>query len=144
MTTYKFFETESKSRDLDEKHSKLQGFESLTCDIGLIFEDTPPYTKLIAIVRNGVNNAYGDTVTTLQADQWYHLAMVYNGSGIDNASRLKLYINGVNESLTWVGTIPSTTCASNTGDFRIGRYDDKLGTNSFFNGSIFKSIPLNA
>ena len=43
------------------------------------------------------------------ANTWYHLAMVYDGSGSTNADKLKGYINGNQETLSFTGVIPSTT-----------------------------------
>ena len=47
-------------------------------------------------------------------DVWHHLALVYDGSGIADTDKIKIYINGVDKSssLTFVGTIPTTLNAS--------------------------------
>jgi len=37
-----------------------------------------------------------------------HMALVYDGSGAANADRLKLYINNVEQTLSFTGTIPAT------------------------------------
>jgi len=36
-----------------------------------------------------------------------HIGFIFNGSGSTNADRLKIYVNGVEETVTYVGTIPS-------------------------------------
>jgi hypothetical protein len=54
------------------------------------------------------------------ANTWYHLAMVYDGTQIGNADRLKAYINGSQETLTFTGVIPSTTSTLLVRRFEIG------------------------
>jgi len=44
--------------------------------------------------------------------QWVHMTQVYDGSATGNANRLKAYVNGNLLSLTFSGTIPSTTQAT--------------------------------
>src|SRR6185436_11149066 len=39
----------------------------------------------------------------------YHLAAVYNGAGLTNNDRIKFYVNGALQTLTFTGTIPATT-----------------------------------
>ena len=53
---------------------------------------------------------------------WNHLAITFDGTQTGNANRLKGYLNGSPLTLTFTGTIPSTTsnnALANT--FRIGR-----------------------
>jgi len=52
--------------------------------------------------------AYGKVAITIPSDKWFHLAMVYNGLDTGNAGRLKLYINGVQSTLTYNGLIPDS------------------------------------
>ncbi len=52
---------------------------------------------------------YGNTTSNvLTANVWYHVAAVYDGSGSTNSDKVKIYINGVSQSLSFNGTIPST------------------------------------
>ena len=66
------------------------------------------------------NSAYGSSsTTTLDTDQWYHVAISYEGvSGM-----VKLYVNGKLESS---GSIPAGTLSTNAiyagPDFNIGRH----------------------
>ena len=54
-------------------------------------------------------NTYGKTTDAqLQTNNWYHISMVFDGSGSDNANRLKIFVNGVQKNLTFTGTIPAT------------------------------------
>lgn len=61
---------------------------------------------------------YGrSNVGVVVADQWLHCAMVYDGSKSTNAERLKLYVNGIEEPLTYGGAggapIPSSFTLDN-------------------------------
>jgi hypothetical protein len=62
-------------------------------------------------IGNG-GNTYGELSNN--SSLWQNVTMVYNGSGADNSARLKAYINGVQESLSYNGTIPSTAGTANT------------------------------
>jgi len=76
--------------------------------------------KMYIDLRNG-STTYGefDYSTVVTAGDWFHLAMVFDGSGGDNASKLKLYINGSLQTLSYNGTLPTSTNATQ-GDFIIG------------------------
>lgn len=39
---------------------------------------------------------------------WYHLALIYDGVLTGNSNRLKLYVNGVQKTLTFAGTVPAS------------------------------------
>jgi hypothetical protein len=58
----------------------------------------------------------------LDDTSWHHVAFVFDGALSGNALRLKGYVDGVQRTLTFGGTIPSTTSAS-TDPFRVGRID---------------------
>jgi hypothetical protein len=82
-------------------------------------------------VSDGVA-AYGffDYSTLISQGTWHSLAMVYDGSQADNATRLKLYVDGVLVSLSFVGTIPATGPDLISDDLTIGL------TSSSFDGKI--------
>lgn len=44
----------------------------------------------------------------LSTGTWYHVVVVYNGSGSGNSGRLKLYVNGVEKTLTYTNTVPAS------------------------------------
>lgn len=73
-------------------------------------------------VRNGgTTYAYLPSYKTYApAGSWFHWAMVYNGTAATDAGKLKLYINGVEMSLTYAGPIPSTTANLSGKPFTIG------------------------
>ena len=79
--------------------------------------------KLSFRVGNGADTAGEVEVVSsgkIVANTWYHLAMVYDGTQSGNADRLKAYINGSQETLTFTGVIPSTTSNLLNYDFEIG------------------------
>jgi len=66
-------------------------------------------------------------VTAPSTGAWTHISMVYDGSGSANADRLKVYFNGVAQTLSYGGTIPATTGTYSTS--YIGSRGD--GTNEY-------------
>ncbi len=67
--------------------------------------------ELFVIVGNGANT-YGkwdNYALTISGGIWFHVAAVYDGTGVANSDRLKLYVNGVERAMTYSGTIPATT-----------------------------------
>ena len=70
----------------------------------------------------GIANGYGYSTTHLSLNVWYHLAVVYDGSASTDATRLKLYINGVQDVLTFLGMgpVPTTTPYSSGSRFCLG------------------------
>jgi hypothetical protein len=83
-------------------------YSGLSNDIGLeLWSNGAIYFE----IGNG-DNTYGELSNN--SNSWQNVSMVYNGSGADNSARLKAYINGVQESLSYNGTIPSTAGSGNT------------------------------
>jgi hypothetical protein len=68
----------------------------------------------------GINGAL-DYSTVVSAQTWFHLALVFDGSGATNADRWKLYINGAPQTLTYSGTIGSTWPAAGSQAVAVGR-----------------------
>jgi len=50
---------------------------------------------------------------------WHHVALVFDGSGTGNAGRLKGYLDGVEQTLVFIGTVPAAT-DDNSAAFIIG------------------------
>ena len=76
--------------------------------------------KMYVDISNGSSTyGYFDYSTVISANTWFHVAVVFDGAGSANADKLKLYINGSLITLTYYGTIPSSTTSS-TNDFKIG------------------------
>lgn len=77
-------------------------------------------------------NTYGDTaVNAFVFDEWNLWTMVFDGTQVTNAASLKFYLNAVQQSLTFTGTIPDTT-ANIAAGVEIGI----LSTTYGFNGII--------
>lgn len=84
-------------------------------------------------------SGYGATPSGLSNSNWAHLVLVFDGSGSGDSGRLKGYINGVEQTLSYTGTIPATTAAPNRA-FRIG--DQHVGNGligNISNAAIFNS-----
>jgi hypothetical protein len=60
-----------------------------------------------------VNNGYAVTSESRNSGTWYHLAVVYDGTQATNAERLKLFVDGSPQALTYPFTgfdvVPATT-----------------------------------
>ena len=86
-------------------------YMTLTGDgnIWVVVADSPPGTE--------------EGYTTLNDDQWHHVAMVFDGTLSGNANRLKLYIDGVQATLSYGGTIPAVTPANGALNFYMGNSD---------------------
>src|SRR3989338_2534619 len=74
------------------------------------------------------------TSNFLQAGTWGLWTMVYDGTQTGDSSRMKFYFNGVEQSLSFFGSVPATT-ASNAYNLRIGA-DSANNHISNFIGSI--------
>jgi hypothetical protein len=89
---------------------------------------------LFVRISTGAAQAYGYTTGNyITANNWHHVAMVFDGTQATNATRLKIYIDGNQQALTFSGTIPATTPANAT-NLSIGKYG--AATPLYFNGYI--------
>lgn len=66
-------------------------------------------------LSNGTSAAGYSLSNMVRSNSWHHVAMVYDGSQATNTNRLKMFIDGQQYALTFIGTIPSTTSASLAG-----------------------------
>ena len=87
----------------------------------------------------------GNTIGELSniSSLWQNVALVFDGSGVDNSARLKAYINGIQQNLTYTGTIPTTSGSGNT--LYIGNTGPFAGSNSnlFSTGNIGSFLSYN-
>lgn len=67
---------------------------------------------------NSGGNSYGYSV---HGAGTYYILMVFDGTLTGNANRLKTWVNGVQQTLTFNATIPATTPTS-AADLTVGRY----------------------
>lgn len=84
------------------------------------------YNSLIYFHIN-VSGSKNGNVSAPAVNTWTHIAMVFDGSGSANADRLKVYYNGVEQTLSFGGTMPATTGTYSTS--YIGARGD--GTNEY-------------
>jgi pimeloyl-ACP methyl ester carboxylesterase len=95
------------------------------------------------------NNSYSEGYTAagvISPGNWYHVAAVFDGTQTGNANRLKIYLNGVQQSLSFNGTIPATTSSllanqsfyagSNHSDGHIDHIDEVRVWNTALSGLI--------
>lgn len=101
---------------------------------GLLGSTTSFYMR-VAVTTNAIRVAFGGAQTPggltgniLTTGVWAHWAFVYDGGGVANADRLKIYFNGTDQSLTFAGTIPATMNDSGTGLVRVGRDSEEQNT----------------
>lgn len=89
--------------------------------------------NLTITLGDGTNTRTGTGNSVLNVDTWYHVAWVYDGSQSTDAAKVKLYLNGTQETLTMSGTAASfpSTLQSNPNNLLFG-YN---GTTQF-NGDI--------
>ena len=76
---------------------------------------------------------YGYTTSNPLTSSWNHVAVVYDGDGATNDDRLKTYVNGVQQTLAFTGTIPSTMPVANI-PYYVGSYNATGGAS--YNGKI--------
>lgn len=76
---------------------------------------------VVALMGNG-SNAYGYTTgNPLTTGVWHHVVSVFDGTQTGNAARLKVYVDNVQQTLTYNLTIPATVGAA-TNYHQIGLY----------------------
>jgi chitodextrinase len=63
-------------------------------------------------------DTYG--TVTLNDTAWHHVALVFDGTQTGNANRLKAYVDGVQKTLAFSGTVGTSTSTSTT-PFNIGK-----------------------
>jgi hypothetical protein len=78
-----------------------------------------------------VLSSTGSASVNFAATGWHHYYMIYDGTATGDTGRVKLYIDGVKQTLTYSGTIPATISAV-AGTLRINRVSNPTAT--FGNG----------
>ena len=72
------------------------------------------------------NRGYISNSGIYTTDEWVHIVMVFDGSATGNSNRLKAYIQGTERTLTYDGTIPSSTGTSTANSWIGGRSSTKF------------------
>ena len=77
-------------------------------------------TNLVKFVLRNVNTSsnrlFVDSTSTITDTNWHHILMTYDGSS--SVSGVKIYIDGVSDTVTTAGTLSATTL--NSSPFNIG------------------------
>lgn len=82
-------------------------------------------------------NNFGDVTLTPATSSFDHFVYVYDGTLTGNAERLKVYKNGTQQTLSFVGTVPSSI-TNNTDAFTLGYVDgDISGLDGFIDHFTF-------
>ena len=77
---------------------------------------------------------FGQTpASVLNINQWYHIAMVFDGNGAGNSDRMKIYVNGNEQTLSFTGTMPSTSPNAELEEAFLGSL---RGTSMFLDGTL--------
>lgn len=81
-----------------------------------------------------IGSNYIITTSTMPVNTWTHIAVVYDGTLATTTDRLKIFFNGVRQTVTNVGTIPTVTTSSNA-IFSIGsEYNSTAAMTTGFTG----------
>ena len=81
--------------------------------------DNVTNTALMLVISGG--STLGRTGSgVIAAGRFNHLAFVYNGGGVGDSDKIKIYVNGVNQALTFPGAIPATIADTGTAQVRVG------------------------
>ena len=72
------------------------------------------------------NRGYISNSGIYTTDEWVNIVMVFDGSATGNSNRLKAYIQGTERTLTYDGTIPSSTGTSTANNWIGGRASTKF------------------
>lgn len=83
-------------------------------------------------ISNGADTCAYTSANIITTNRWYYITGVYDGSQPTNATRAKLYVNGVPQSLSFTGSIPTNT-STNINSLYFGA---SLGDSFFLNGTV--------
>jgi hypothetical protein len=75
---------------------------------------------LFAQVNNGTDGSA--TVSYTPSLEWRMLSLVFNGNHSSNAEKLKIFVDGVEQTLSFNYTVPSSTANPASASMRIGSY----------------------
>lgn len=90
---------------------------------------------LIAANATDATNRATTAVGLLAIGVWTHVVAVFDGAGALNADRLKIYVNGVSQTLAFNGTIPATI-RNGTAPLIVGDWGGTIAAGHYWNGRI--------
>jgi hypothetical protein len=99
---------------------------------GTLSSDSNDIDCIISTSTTDLGTAGYTTSDVLANGTWAHVVCVFDGTASGNSNRLKMYVNGKQVTLSFVGTIPASTQAT-TSNARVGSASDSRG---FFNGLV--------
>lgn len=116
---------------LDSTNSNQPIISKLNNQTGFDFVWNSSTGWTVHVPNGNSDRAYTGTAGYSSAT-WYQVTFVYNGNAANNTSRLAIWVNGVNQTLTYAGTIPASINGNNnivtigaSGTDRLsGRLDD--------------------
>ena len=73
------------------------------------WEADDTFKVYFAIAGTGYDN--GTTMKFRDTSAWYHVAVVVNMAGSGDTGKLKIYVNGVNQTMTYNSTLPDANIA---------------------------------
>jgi len=91
---------------------------------------TETTTGAVRIVLYPTPNHATTPSNVIRPGVWHHVVMVYNGFGANNEEKIHIYIDGINQSLTYNGEI-RTSLTSTAASLMFGGWS---GGNSYFHG----------
>lgn len=107
--------------------------------------------NLYVVSEDGGGAAYGYVANA--GTGWFHVVVIFDGALTGNANRLKLYVNKVQQSLTFAGVgVPATLASAvNLGNFLIGKFGtaftssgNRIGEVSIYNGVALTQAQIEA
>lgn len=110
--------------------SKFDGFNSIDM---LLAGEIAGMDDIFLRVSNSPSSGYAYTTNNvLTPNVWNHVVMVFDGTQTGNSNRLKLYINNVQQSLTFIGSV-GTVAPTVSSNVNIGFYNSTV---NYFVGKI--------
>lgn len=109
--------------DWAQSGSKYNGFVLLNNDLIMYLQSSTNATAKVTCTGNITQNT------------WHNIIWTYDGSGATNADKLKIYIDGVNKTLTFSGTIASALTSNALTTHRLPNHSSLAGINRM-NGNV--------
>jgi hypothetical protein len=85
------------------------------------------------VTGDGGGNYFTTTDLTITANQWNHIVVVYNGSGVTDNDKLKFYHNGILKNFSISGGAIPTSLTAGTAPLRLGFFQ---GIGRYYGGMI--------
>ncbi|PDH48971.1 MAG: hypothetical protein CND86_01245 [Bacteroidetes bacterium MED-G21] len=88
---------------------------------------------LLFQIGDGILGRAYTTGGIISINTWFHIAVVFDGTQATNEEKLKLYVNGNQHMLTFMGTVPDAPNFQNTAPITLGN-ETTFSTVTNFNG----------